>query len=77
MEDVITLVNGRDTLVEEIAHSPAPLRRHLAKAVAGLLEDRRFLDALAGHLGYGEADQERIGTVLARLRGIARQAQAT
>ena len=75
LEDVVTLVNGRDTLAAEIAQSPAPLRRHLAEAFARLLADRRFLDALPGHLGFGDADQGRMETVLSRLREIARPSQ--
>lgn len=75
LEDVVTLVNGRDTLAAEIAQSPAPLRRHIAEAFARLLADRRFLDALPGHLGFGDADQGRMETVLSRLREIARPSQ--
>lgn len=72
LEDVITLINGRDTLTAEIEKSPVPLRRYLAEAIERFLADRRFLDALPGHLGFGDADQGRVETVLARLREIAR-----
>jgi hypothetical protein len=77
LEDVVTLVNGRDTLVAEIAQPPVPLRQHLAEAFARLLADRRFLDSLPGHLEFGEADQGRIETVLSRLHEIARHCQTT
>lgn len=71
MEDIVTLVNGRASLIQEVEHAPAALRRDLGRTFRSLLQDRRFKDALAGHLGFGERDQIRLAIVEERMAAIA------
>ena len=76
MEDIVTLVNGRDTLFEEITHVPVALRSYLGLEFARFLKDSRFLDSLDGHLGFEESKQGRKASVLIRLHDLASYATA-
>jgi hypothetical protein len=71
LEDVIAVVDGRRELVGEIQAAQGDVRSYLGKEIAKLLGAREFLDALSGHLAPDSASQERIITVMARLREIA------
>ena len=67
LEDFVAVVEGRDTLLQEIAESPQELRRYLAEAARTLLAEPRFLDVLPGFV----IDDERIPLVRGRLISIA------
>jgi hypothetical protein len=71
LEDVIAVVDGRPELVGEIRAAGNDVRSYLAREIAKLFAAREFLDALAGHLPPDAASQERITTVLARLKEVA------
>jgi len=71
MEDLVAVINGRDTLLEEISCAPLALRHYLGQAFFRFLKDARFLDALDGHLGFDGHEQSRKEIVLYRLREIA------
>jgi hypothetical protein len=71
--DIITLVDGREELVGEVATSDDQLRPYLAKEVAALLAAPRFPDGLFGALLPDSASQERAeAVVLPALRAISR-----
>lgn len=74
LEDLVAVVNGRDTLLEEISLSPLALRRYLGHEFSVFLKDTRFLDSLDGHLGFEGPEQGRKATVMKRLREIATHA---
>ena len=74
MEDLVAVVNGRDTLLEEIRRTPPALRRYLGHEFSRFLKDSQFLDSLDGHLGFEESGQGRKATVMKRLREIAAHA---
>ncbi|MGD0956152.1 MAG: hypothetical protein ABR953_04905 [Candidatus Acidiferrales bacterium] len=71
LEDVIAVVDGRAELVGEIRAARNDVRSYLAQENAKLCGAPAFLDALPGHLPPDAASQERITTVLARLKEIA------
>lgn len=50
MSDIISVLDGRETLVNECRQTASDLRGYLAEKFSALLADRRFLDALPGHL---------------------------
>jgi len=56
LEDFVAVIEGRDTLLQEIVESPQELRRYLAKAAKTLLAEPRFLDVLPGFI----LDSERV-----------------
>jgi hypothetical protein len=68
LEDFVAVIEGRDTLLQEIAESPQELRRYLVETARTLLAEPRFLDVLPGFV----LDDERVPLILDRLAGIAR-----
>jgi len=71
MEDLITVLDGRVEIVEEVQQSEEGIKRYLAEQFRRLLEKDEFLDALAGHLPPDEASQQRLPIVEDRMRQIA------
>ena len=67
LEDFVAVIEGRDTLLQEIAESPPELRHYLAEAAKGLLAEPRFLDVLPGFV----LDTERVPLIQQRLELIA------
>jgi hypothetical protein len=67
LEDFIAVIEGRETLLEEIAASPQELRQYLADAAKMLLAESRFLDVLPGFV----LDDERVPLIERRLASIA------
>lgn len=67
LEDILTVVEGRSTLVAEVGAAPDDARRHIARSVAGLLALPPFANALPGLL----SDPDRETSVLARLERIS------
>jgi len=57
LEDIITLLDGRPTVVEEVSDSPGALRRYVAREIGRLLDHQEFVNALPGHLVGDEISQ--------------------
>jgi hypothetical protein len=71
LEDVIAVVDGRGTIVEEMARSSGPAIDYVRGRLASLLTDAEFSDAVRGHLTADESGGRRAPVVLRRLRAIA------
>lgn len=69
--DILSIVDGRDSLVQECALALQPLRIYLSEQFTALLADRRFLDALPGHLPGDATSQDRLPDLEAKLRQLA------
>ncbi len=67
LEDFVAVIEGRETLLQEIAASPEDLRNYLAEAAKSLLAESRFLDVLPGFV----LDGERVPIIQERLSLIA------
>ena len=72
LEDLITVVDGRPELLEELRSAPDDVRSYTAEAVGQMLETADFIDALPGYLLPDDASQSRITIVLERLKEISR-----
>jgi predicted nucleotidyltransferase len=75
MEDLIFVIDGRTTIVEEVQREAPVLREYLGTAATELLGTPEFLDALPGYLLPDAASQARITTVLRRMRAIGESAR--
>jgi len=71
MEDVITVLDGREAIVLEVQEAKPDLKSYLAKRFSGLMDERLFLDALPGHLPPDQASQSRLSHVIDRVKAIA------
>lgn len=69
LEDIITLVDGRDSLVAECKASPADLISYLSRSLQRLLHQQQFLDSLEWLLPLGS--QSRLDLVKERLSTLA------
>lgn len=71
LEDLITVVDGRPELLDELRSAPEDVRSCIADAVGQMLKARQFIDALAGYLLPDSASQARINQLLAKLTQIS------
>jgi hypothetical protein len=71
IEDIVTVVDGRESLVTEAQTAPAELRNYLAEELRRLLNSDEFLDALVGHLPRDPVSQSRTPIVIYRLEALA------
>lgn len=69
IEDILTIVDGRAELIEEIQSGDEQIRGYLQSEVDDLLAEQRFVDAVPWH--FGATDQDRVPVVIERLRQIA------
>jgi predicted nucleotidyltransferase len=71
MADIVSVIDGRESLLIELQQAVPDLRRHVCTAIAQLMRSRGFLDSLPGHLPGDAASQERLPDLQARLLQIA------
>jgi hypothetical protein len=72
LEDIISVVDGRPTLVDELRTSPDDLKAQVAAEIKKLLREPRFIDAFPGYLLPDAISQGRISVLLQRLEDISR-----
>jgi predicted nucleotidyltransferase len=70
LEDIVTLVDGREELAAEVRAASAALKDYVRDTLAALLASPRFLEAIPAHLPPDEPSQRRSGLVLARMRQL-------
>jgi predicted nucleotidyltransferase len=71
LEDIITVIDGRPELMEEIKQADDELKCYISAEINTLLEDSNFLTALPGHLPGDAASQGRLPELIQRMRAIA------
>lgn len=71
LEDMISVIDGRPTIIQEIRASDEELRTYLANEFSRLTSIEGFMDALPGHLPGGLPSQARLPGLKARIREIA------
>ncbi|MGO9086494.1 MAG: hypothetical protein ACLQBK_14800 [Candidatus Sulfotelmatobacter sp.] len=70
LEDIVTVIDGRPELVEEVSLSEPALRQYLSDEFRLLLSNPEFRDALPGHLLPDAANQQRLGLIVERIHQI-------
>ena len=70
LEDIVTVIDGRPELVNEVHLAPADLQKYLSDEFGALLSNRDFLEALPGHLLFDAASQQRLELVLQRMKQL-------
>lgn len=71
MEDIITLIDGRPSVLEEVRDADEPLRNYLAQEFAKLLDMEDFIDAIPAHLLPDEDNQARAPIIESRIHVLA------
>ncbi len=70
LEDIVTVVDGRQEIVAEVHQCGDRLRQYLTDQFSRLLSERDFLEALPGHLLPDGVSQQRIHVVLDRMQQL-------
>jgi hypothetical protein len=70
LEDVVSIIDGRESLGEEIAESDTGVASYVREEFNSMLENKTFIDALPGFLQPDDASQERAELILARMKSI-------
>jgi predicted nucleotidyltransferase len=71
MEDIISVVDGRPELAQEIALADKELRNYVIEEVDALLSTQEFVDSIAWHLPGDAQNQARLPEIIRRLRAIS------
>lgn len=72
LEDVVTVVDGRPALIDDLRGAPEELRTYIATEISSLLRTPQFLDALPGHLPGDSASRSRVPIVIDLLEALTR-----
>lgn len=70
MEDIITLLDRRDELVEDIKDCSSELRQYLSEKLQEFRNDEQFIDSITGHLLPDAASQGRYSIIMKRIESI-------
>lgn len=70
LTDVVSLVNGRASLLDDVREMPAEAGEFVRSAVRGLLSDPGFAFVVHAHLPPDDASQDRTSYVLDRLHEL-------
>jgi len=70
LEDLITVIDGREEIQDEINHSSNDLKSFLSSEIKILLKSKSFMTAIPGQLPGDAASQARLPDLLQRLRLI-------
>lgn len=71
IEDIITVIDGREELLDELQAAPANLKAFLAKSFSIFLKSSDFIDLFPGHLPQGLDTAAREKIALRRMMKIA------
>ena len=71
LEDIVTVVDGRPSLVTEIETAGPRVRTYVSEEIGSLLRTAGFRDALYGHVPGDDASQARVPLIRDRLQRIA------
>lgn len=74
LEDLISVIDGRDELLEELEDSDSEVRAYITGEMRRLLGESHFLVALPGQLPGDAASQARLPLLMERLKAIAANA---
>ena len=71
LEDLLAVIDGRETIVEEIA-GVAEIRSYIAEQFRSLLANQVFNDALPGYLLPDPGSQSRLPILITRIIEVAK-----
>jgi hypothetical protein len=71
LEDLITVIDGCEEIVQEVQDAPSELRAYVIGAIRELLAVPSFEESLAGHLPADRASQQRLPGLRRKLSAIA------
>lgn len=70
LEDLMAVIDGRASIVEDVAAAPNELRKYVAKTLKKIVGDDSFQEALPGYLPSDSASQKRLPSLRKKLAAI-------
>jgi hypothetical protein len=70
LEDMMTVIDGRAAIVEEIAAAPGALRGYIVSSLRRINQASEFQEALPGYLPSDEANQQRLPLLRKKLEAM-------
>jgi|SRR5215469_11436498 len=71
LEDIVAVIDGRESLFDEVKRAPLTLRAYIAGEIQKLLVTPEFIEALPGHLPGDDASQARLPALLRTLESLS------
>lgn len=71
LEDLVSVIDGRKELVEEIRECDNELKKYLSKRFEELIDNPRFVESLPGKVPGDNASQARVTVILERMKVLA------
>ena len=71
LEDILTVIDGRKTIVEEVRNATTELSTYIVDTFSNFLENPQFREALPGHLPPDPGSQARLPNLKKKLNRIA------
>jgi hypothetical protein len=71
LEDIITVIDGRAAIVDEVTASPSAMRAFIAGRIREFVADDFFMESISGHLPADKASQRRLPGLREKLQRIA------
>ena len=75
LEDIVTVLDGRPSLVEEVERSEPRLQEYIADEFTRLVGSPGFIDAVSGHMPGDEISQARVPKILERIARLQTKPQ--
>ena len=72
LEDIISIIDGRVSLLDEVRATPDALRKYLAEEIQALAGMQDFLDALPGHLPGDAASQAKLPRLIEKINLLSK-----
>jgi hypothetical protein len=70
LEDLITVIDGRSAIVDEVGSAPASLRKYVIETLRAMNDSPEFREALPGHLPSDAASQQRLRSLRQKIAAI-------
>lgn len=72
LEDLITVIDGRENIVDEISHSKADVHKYISEKLRDYISKADFRQALPAYLDPDPASQKRLPSLSRKIERIAR-----
>lgn len=70
LEDIISLIDGRAEVINDVYKSEDNLKEYLSTELSQIINNKKFTQALPGHLNYASGSEDRTGIVFERIQSI-------
>lgn len=71
IEDIVAVLDGRPEIADEVISADGELKHEVAVQFRELLKNRKFIDAVSGHMPTDETSQARVQVVLNCIKKIS------